>query len=144
METIRGVYCLLSGGEFDLDRVFRGIDLCRYELCSYAMWMKGMVIATLDGELTMSELTDKLSGYTVEELSVHVFPKGASPRKPDDYADYLRSECVCSLMYYDCGYLEVYAKDREWTAAITENLARMRHDELSHITPENDGRESFF
>lgn len=147
MEIRLGVQCELSDyGELNLTSVFQGINLHQYNLFSYSMLSEGSKIITNNGSCVTPESLMSISDSkcAIWELSMYVFPKCSLPRQITDYIDYLNSECICCLLYYDCKYLEVYAKSQEWITIIADNLSHMKYNELSSITSDNDVRNYFY
>ena len=76
----------------------------------------------------------------VWELDLKIFPPDREPCVMETYEDFLRSGCLCCLLYYDCGDLEVYIRDEPDRAALLALLQNAGVDPQP-ITEENDGRE---
>lgn len=130
---------------------FRIIDLFKnLPIEEYEIFTPGCMVFPRDGFAssagTLSRLDiERLSTppYFVEELSLHFFPRGAAVRSLQDYADYKQSDCICSVFYYDCAELEVYAKDPAWMHSIKENIKQMHPLSICDKAEESDGRTGF-
>ena len=44
------------------------------------------------------------------ELELHIYPYGAKKKLFKTYDEYINSDCICCLVFYDCKLLDVYAK----------------------------------
>ncbi len=143
-----GLEALLSNRQpFQIMDLLQGIPLAEYELYS-----TGGIVCPSDGlpsgggSLSAEDL-ERLSSppYYVSEMSLYLFPRGMKVRRLKDYADYLQSGCVCGIMYYDCAYLEVYAKEPALLRRFRENIERMQTlMSLCGKTEATDGRTVFF
>ena len=71
------------------------------------------------------------------------FPRDAQPRELWDYSDYMESSCVCSILYYDCNFLEIYVKDTALLQMLKRNIGGMYPISLTYKTNLNDDRERF-
>ncbi|MBQ6432147.1 MAG: DUF2691 family protein [Oscillospiraceae bacterium] len=146
-DTICGLKARLSNRQpFRIMELLREIQLADYELYS-----TGGIVCPSDGLpaggglLTVEDL-ERLSSppYYVEEMSLYLFLRGTEARRLKDYADYLQSGCVCGVMYYDCAYLEVYAKDPALLRRFRENVGKLQTLlSLSDKTEAADGRTGF-
>ncbi|MBR6801067.1 MAG: DUF2691 family protein [Eubacteriaceae bacterium] len=77
---------------------------------------------------------------TVWELVMYIYPEGITGSEIGTYEDFLESECNTCVIYYDCGYLEIYSKDEEHLFAMHKILSRLDTDELTFVTEENFDR----
>lgn len=89
--------------------------------------------------ISSSDLAE-LSADCIWELVLQMFPFGVSCEAIETYDDFLRSPCICCLIYYDCGLLDVYVKDPAFLERIREHLMRLGAEDLMFITDANDGR----
>lgn len=147
METC-GVEAILD----NIHYTFRVIDLLRdIPIEEYEIYTPGCMVcprdgfASVAGTLSRADI-ERLSAppYYVEELSLHLFPRGTAVRRLENYADYKQSDCICSILYFDCADLEVYAKEPEWLRSIKENIKQMHPLSICDKTEDSDGRTEFF
>ena len=146
-EGIRGLEAELpQGAPFRIIDVLRGIspdDNYKIFTPGCRVW-SGFAPTSAPGLISPQDLRAlSTPKYTIEELSLHFFPLDAQARELRDYADYMESACVCSIMYYDCGMLEIYTKDAEWLRRLKSNISDMHPVSLTYKTDLNDGRVSF-
>lgn len=68
------------------------------------------------------------------------------PNKPcKDFASYetfVESDCICCLLYYDCGWLDVYIKDDVLFEDVYGFLMKLDIEQFEIITDINDKREA--
>lgn len=82
----------------------------------------------------------ELSKLTIWELVLQLYPKGATPAQIETYEDFENSDCLCCLIYYDCGWLDLYVKDPTLLHSIQELLADLPAEDTQMLTAANDGR----
>ncbi len=71
---------------------------------------------------------------------MQMFPFGVSCEAIETYDEFLKSSCICCLIYYDCGLLDVYVKDSVFLERIREHLIQLGAEDLEFLTDANDGR----
>lgn len=144
--NIRGIRCEISSCiGLDLERVLKGLPLEAHKLLYWGMltyhdrWLDSKL------EEVRSDFIAEISGrgYVIWEMYLHIFPKATDPKHIDNYEEFLESPCRCSVLYYDCGYLEIYVKDVKWREIILNNLRAMETERIDLITDENDDRTGF-
>ena len=74
---------------------------------------------------------------TIWEMVMYIYPPGAEKQAIDTYEDYVNSQCVGCVIYYDCGYLEVYTKDVPLLHEIDALASAWNVEEKSLITESN-------
>lgn len=89
--------------------------------------------------ISASDLAE-LSTCSIWELVLQLFPVGGGCAEIETYDDFLKSPCICCLIFYDCGLLDVYVKDPVFLERIREHLIRLGAEELMFLTDANDGR----
>ena len=87
-----------------------------------------------------SQDLNSLSSYRIWELELHCHEYGAAYTVIKDYKDFLNSTCACLLLYYDCGYLEIYVKNSDDFQDIFEYLTSISAKHLTVKTSKNDSR----
>lgn len=92
-----------------------------------------------DKVVTASDLR-QLAGCSIFELVLHLYPADMPITAIDTYADFLNSHCLCCLIYYDCGILDLYIKEAVFREKILKKLTELNAEELTLLTWENDGR----
>lgn len=145
-EVIRGLEAEFpQRASFRIMDVLHGILLDHYKIFTPGcrIWPK-FAPASISGLISPQDLlTLSTEKYAIEELSLHFFPCDAQPRALWDYSDYMESSCVCSILYYDCGFLEIYVKDTELLQMLKRNTSAMHPISLTYKTNLNDDRERF-
>ncbi len=89
--------------------------------------------------ISASDLAE-LSTDCIWELVLQMFPFGVSCEAIETYDDFLKSSCICCLIYYDCGLLDVYVKGPVFLERIRKHLIQLGAEDLEFLTDANDGR----
>lgn len=92
-----------------------------------------------DQKMDSKDLLD-LEKYRIWELELQCYPQCVGNADIDCYQDFLSSSCDCCLLYFDCGFLEIYIKHSEHFQQFWAYLAAKNADDLQVITHENDTR----
>ncbi len=82
----------------------------------------------------------KFENQELWELILHIYPKGSQRSIINTYGDFLTSNCICCVIYYDCGSLEIYIKSLSLFQQIWDKLTILKAEDMSVITDENDSR----
>lgn len=90
--------------------------------------------------LLSSAWLERLAENEILELVLFAYAKDALPSVIVDYDDFWKSECRLCLIYYDCGVLEVYIKNKEDFIAIWNELVLLHAQNMVTKTALNDGR----
>ncbi len=80
--------------------------------------------------------------HAIWELVLHIYPVGEEKESIKTYADFIGSNCCCCLIYYDCGYLDIYIKEAGLLQQIRACLAELNAEELQVLTDSNDDRQA--
>lgn len=146
MKKALGVKCVLNTSAFN--QILRLIAKEAYEL--YVPWCSGIDAPYMRlpynsriGHITALEL-EELAEQTIWEMVLSMYPTGKSDDTIETYDDYQNSECVCYIIYYDCGILEVYAKNFCWMKKLYETLSALGATSLSYIIEENNSRTRMY
>lgn len=81
-----------------------------------------------------------LEKSAIWEIVIHGYLAGHSPETLDLYEEYLYSPCQMCLIYYDCGYLDIYIKDETRRKSAWDTLVALGAEDLEWLTDENDRR----
>lgn len=144
-EKIRGYECEFpSCRNFSVIDLLRGIDLAQYQVLVSCcdLGLEDIPCPMVATQNFLEEISSKDCG--IGELGLHLFPLGAQCAGPADYEDYLKSPCQCSIIYYDYGFLEVYAKEPGLREMLRKNILGMELEKFAEKTDENDGRTEFY
>ncbi len=141
-DKIRGVICNTNDG--DIREVLR--YLSNTEKQFHIPWcMKidapGMILAKSYRDLEcIAPQVREIAEQCIWELTLCVYPKNAKIQEIDTYQDFIKSECECSLLYYDCCDLEIYIKDKDFLVTIWNLLRSLQVKDLAYITDASDDR----
>lgn len=139
---IRGLRCSLpSGGIQELllhlskENASFWIATC-YAIRRPDQWLPDRA----QGFRVTTDQLQELSNLTIWELVLQLYPKGATPAELEIYEDFENSDCLCCLIYYDCGWLDLYVKDPNLLHSIQELLADLPAEDTQILTAANDTR----
>ena len=139
VENIRGLKCSLD--YYDLIVLLRFLSKNDWE--SFVPW------CLLDGFDSLTNLKGFLDDFSlfekhnIWELELQCTPPKTEPINIKTYQDFSGSPCTCYLLYFDCGYLEIYIKEKNDFQQLEEYLMNVGVQDLSTITDENDTRTQF-
>lgn len=74
---------------------------------------------------------DSLSNLSF--VRIRRYPIGAFVERIDEYTDYIESDCDLLLLYFDGGFFEIYAKDKNLIRAIFNFCADNGVEDLEYI-----------
>lgn len=138
-QHIRGLKCSVDYYEL--------IDILRFlankEWSFFAPWclMDGLnPITNSKGFLDDFSIFEK---HNIWELELQCIPHTTEPMIIKTYQDFIGSLCACYVIYFDCGFLELYIKERSVFQQIKEFLVKNRVQDLCIITDDNDTRTQF-
>lgn len=137
--SIRGIKCSLD--------YYKLTDFLRF--LSTNDWAFYIPWCLLDGLYTLREhnttLKDliNLDKYHIWELELQCFPKKSIRTDVINYQGFLSSSSICYLLYFDCGYLEIYTKSQNDYNLFWEYLSALHAEDLLIITDSNDTRTQF-
>lgn len=81
--------------------------------------------------------------HNIWEMELQCFPPNMEYVHVTDYQAFCSSPCECCLLYYDCGYLEIYVKQRDCFQQFWGYLKCCETEDLQFITDWNDTRTGF-
>ena len=136
MNDICGLECEL--GEGGLTSLLLYLSKKRYNY--YIPWcllanhheVRNLVDSTQDLKL--------LSEYCIWELKLQCHEHGTAYSDIHSLDDFWRSTCNCLLLYFDCGYLELYVKNMDNLQDLWGYLSSISAENLKIKTVGNDCR----
>ena len=138
-----GIECELSPESIiDLLKFFSQSD---YDIhISHCMMIEdgqGLLPLTFtDGQITVNQLIDS-KVPAVWELVFHVYPYQSGKRPILTYEDFVFSNCVCCIVYYDCASMDIYIKDSSLHERITDKLIQLDAKNLVMIDSQDRCRK---
>lgn len=140
----RGVRCGLSGRAInELLYFLSTIESNFYIPWQLAIESRDMILPKEVRNVIASEqYIRSISKFTIWELELHIYPYGKTHQSFEIYEDFLRSSCICCLIYYDCGWLSIYIKGDELFCQIYDKLLCLQAEDLVILTEGNDSREA--
>ncbi len=96
-----------------------------------------------NGDLNPDQLT-KMFPVNLWEIVLHVYPPQAEKSPINTYQDFLDSACICCIIYYDCNYLEIYAKDSNYLQCIESKLVDLGAENILLIDEKKIYRQVMF
>lgn len=146
MNTIRGIECALIGNALSHVLQFLAYEKCEF----YVPWctmidMPGMAIPrTIKDQHINAQYLRRIADQSVWELVLKLYPLDKLEEAITTYDDYEGSECICYLIYYDCGMLDIYAKDLCLIERLHKLLSDLGVQSLRFLTRENDCRTRMY
>lgn len=142
MDTVRGLTCSLYNGRITellvyLATIFHSFRVpwsSRIEDNETLLPNSGQ-----DGDIT-SNMLKEIATQCIWELVLQVYPENAKKADIETYEDFMNSQCLCCLIYYDCGLLDIYIQNQELLALIHRKLLLLDATDLEFITNINDCR----
>ena len=92
-----------------------------------------------DFTIDCHDIADMMN-HSIWEMVLHLYPPGAQMGQIETYEDFVKSSCICCLIYYDCGFLDIYVKDPQLLERIREQLISLNATDMVTIRDSNDGR----
>ena len=141
-EHIRGIECsLYSGGVEDLL-----LFLSTKPFDFYIRWCmkiddENLILpkSSCNFQILPHELK-KLARESIWELVLHIYPIGSNREKIETYDDFMNSSCICCLIFYDCGLLDIYTKESSLRDQLYDLLLSLQANDIELITDVSDGR----
>lgn len=142
---VRGLEAVLSFKKhFQPEQLLQGIPVQNFQMympwCIISSAVKGL---SYSQPITLSFLQDLSETNCIWEQVLHFFPHNEDARRLRDYEDFLNSTCQCSILFYDCAYLEIYVKCNEWLNTFQQNIMKMHPVSFCIKTDETDTRTEF-
>lgn len=141
-ESIRGIACSIDNGSVDELLLLLAEESCEF----YASWYMGadnkhtILPATAQNLHLSSAALKDLAKNSIWELVLQLYPIGYNYKAIETYLDFQRSLCQCCLIYYDCGFMEVYIKNPALFELIYNKLQQIQAKDIKFITSSNDKR----
>ena len=142
IDLIRGIRCSLYNGKItDLLMDIAQKDCSFYiESCMEIENKHQLVPKLLRNVHANGQDIQRLAAISIWELVLHMYPKGKQAEKINTYEDFLKSECACCIIFYDCGLLDIYIKDQVELNRIWEKLTSLQAQDMIVITNTTDSR----
>ena len=139
----KGITCSLYEGDFPSFLQYLSKENCIFfaEHCS-AIYSKDQLLPCRKECFYMSadELM-MLSHSTIWELVLFLFPPNApSQKRIETYDEFVQSSCLCCLIFYDCGLLDLYVKDEKRLGEFWDKLESLGARDMAISTDMNDHR----
>lgn len=141
-DNIRGIECSLYNGRIK--------DLLKFLSCEpFEFYVQRiMQINDKSMKLPQSLFNFKISSQDLEniaknsiwELVLHIYPLGANNQVINTYDDFIQSPCICCLIFYDCGLLDVYLKDIHFREKLYDILLSLEASDINLITDTSNSR----
>ncbi len=145
-ENIRGIECSLYNGKFrDLllflsDKPFNFyVSWCMKIDSKHSLMPK----VSQNFYVTPNELKN-MANETIWEIVMHIYPTGAITKKIDTYDNFISSQCSCSLIFYDCGMIDIYVKESKLRNQLYNLLLSLDAQNIMYITDISDHRTCFY
>lgn len=141
-DSKRGISCTLNEGGIQELLLLLAQTSCTFfvpwcsKIDSPKQWLPGH---TRDFYLD-SEGVCNLTESTIWELVLHMYPTGETAERIETYEDFLKSKCFCCMIYYDCGWLDIYIKDPMLFEQVHNKLLALNAEDFEILTAANDGR----
>lgn len=144
MENIRGIECSLFCGEireflfFMADMPFNFyVQRCMKIGSDHSLLPK-----SFKPQWVSPNKLKELAKDSIWELVLHAYPPGVSQQTIDTYDDFINSQCICCLIFYDCCLLDLYVKNSSFRKQLEDMLQSLQAENIALITDESDGRTS--
>ena len=138
---LRGITCTFQG-----DEIYSFLDyIVQEDYDCYALWClknekeKLVPQAVKNFKITHKNLNE-FGEQGLWELVMHVYPHGIQQALINTYHDFVTSGCICCLIYYDCGVLDIYIKEPMQFQEIWNKLILLDAENMVRITDNNDCR----
>ena len=139
---IRGIEC-----ELNSDMIYSFLTFITQEQYNYYVpWClkseKNKLLPQFSEHVFLSshDIYNYFSTHGLFELVLHIYPQDTQFKTIETYDDFLHSDCLCCLIYYDCGFLDIYIKDHLLFTRIWSFLDANAAENMGVITDENEGR----
>lgn len=141
-KNIRGIECSLYNGRFEDLLLFLSDEPFDF----YIHWCMRIddnhVIlpkSSHDFRILPHDLK-KLAKESIWELVLHVYPAGSNRQIIETYDDFTNSPCICCLIFYDCGLLDIYTKESNLRNQLYDLLLSLQAKDIEFITDVSDSR----
>ena len=139
---IRGIECSLHNGNIEDLLIFlsnKSFDFF-VQHCSTIDNNRMILPRTSLNFCISSDQLCELAKTSIWELVLHIYPTGSNKQQIETYEDFLKSECLCCLIFYDCGMLDIYIKGYDLNREVYNILNSLQAEDIKYITDFSDGR----
>ena len=143
METnIRGIECTLYNSAIKEVLLFLANISCDFYIpwCLQIDRKESLIPLGMQIGHISAQGLKRVANCGIWELVLHMFQTGGLYEKIETYSDFRTSACMCCLIYYDCGLLDLYIKDPGLLEKIYNYLLFLGAEEIALITDSSDGR----
>lgn len=140
--NIRGIECSLDNDRIeDLLLFFCNTNFDFYIQRCMKVDSKRTLLPTLSQNFRISSKDlEKLAKESIWELVLHIYPIGSNMQAIDTYNTFMKSACLCCLIFYDCSLMDLYVKDSMLRNRLYNLLLTLDAKDMSFITDQSDGR----
>ena len=139
---VKGISCLLP--DQSVNGLLLHISDLEYDFfspwCLKIASREMMLPESVKGLAITPSYLRELGHQAIWELVLHVYPMCAPKTEIETYEDFLNSSCLCCMIYYDSGWLDIYIKDDVLFADIQTWLQKLEAKEIVLLTDANDKR----
>lgn len=141
-ENIRGIECSLYNGRVEeLLLFFSNKPFDYYVRRCMKIDDKYVILPKSSYNFCISPHDLKeLAKESIWELVLHVYPAGSNGKLIETYDDFVNSACICCLIFYDCGLLDIYIKESSLRDQLYDLLLSLQAKDIELITDVSDGR----
>jgi len=143
--NIIGIECSLYGGR--IEHLLQFFSNCPYEF--YIKWLQkgpgcnwALPVSFCNLSVSSSKLR-KLAEESIWELVLQVYPIGSNWQPLETYEEYLLDQCLCCLLFYDCGMTEIFVKNFELRNQLHSLLISIGAKDIEIISDESCYRRVF-
>ena len=140
MVNVKGIECsLFNGGIKDLLIFLSNEPFAIYISKCTKIDNKDMIMPKSSYDFCVSPYgLRELVKASIWELVLYLYPLETDFQPIKTYDDFIRSSCVCCLIFYDCGLLEIYVKDALFRDKLYEALLSFQARDIQLITRDMD------
>ena len=142
MENVRGIECSLYNSGVEELLLF----LSTKPFDFYVRWCR-----KIDGNdvifpksscnfQILSHDLKKMAKESIWELVLHIYPVGSNREIIETYDDFKNCSCICCLIFYDCGLLDIYIKESSLRDQLYDLLLSLQAKDIEFITDVSDCR----
>lgn len=145
LENIRGIECSLYNGKVEDLLLF----LSNKPFDFYVRWClklegnNGLLPTSSRNFHILPYDLKKLAKESIWELILDIYPVGLNKQTIETYDDYINSPCVCCLILYDCGLMDIYVKESNLRNQLYNLLLSLQAKDIAFITDRSDCRTYF-
>lgn len=141
-----GFECILPpNNNLSLDCLLCGIDLSAFRyVVPDGAYIINYSVNTIPKNFGNAFYHNLCNHSCIEHLILLIFPLNAAIVPISTYYAYVKSECQVAVLYYDCSFLEVYAKNIQVLERLFQNVCKTGAINITYKTEENDGRTEFY